>query len=172
MSKGINLIEKQAEKNARPELAGRIKKASLVIVLSVGLLSILFFLLNYRFSIGYVKTEEDKLIKKMLSFEQVSSKIFLLNSRLADISFLLSSRKKYNVVSETIISVKPENMAISKYKLDSSGVLIEASSPNLSDINDFLNSLLSLSEKKKISSVIINSLEAAASGYSVEILIN
>lgn len=172
MSNGINLIEKQADKNVRSELTGRIKKFSFVLVFSVGLLSILFFLLNYRFSLGYVKSEEDKLTKKMLSFEEVSSKVFLLNSRLADISYLLSSRKKPNVTSEVIINIKPENLAISKYQIDAGGVSIDASSPNLSDINDFLNSLLSLTEKKKISSITINSLGADVSGYSVGLLIN
>lgn len=172
MSNSINLIEKKTEKNARSELIKRTKKISFFIVFSVGLLSIVSFLLSYRFSIGYVRTQEDKLIKKMTAFEQIGSKVFLLNSRLTDISFLLSSRKKINITSESIINLKPENLIFSKYQIDSGGVQIEASSPNLSDINDFLNSLLSLSKQKKISSVVINSLGANLSGYSVQILIN
>lgn len=172
MSNSINLIEKQTGKDVHSELIERIKKASFILVFSVGLLSIISFLLSYRFSIGYVRTQEDKLIKKMISFEQISSKVFLLNSRLSDISFLLSSRKKYHVISEAIINAKPENLIITKYQIDSGGAQIEATSQSLPDVNDFLNSLLSLTEKKKISSILISSLGVDASGYSVQLLIN
>lgn len=172
MSNSINLINKETTKSNRDDLVKKIRKISFLSLFAVGLISILLFLLSYRFSIGYVRTQEDKLIRKLSSFEQIGSKVFLLNSRLADISILLSSRKNYNRFTESIINQKPENLIISNYKIDSSGVVVEASSTNLSDINDFLNNLFILNQKKIISSVVINTLGANASGYRMQLSIN
>lgn len=172
MSNSINLIEKQTGKNDRVELAEKLKRISLILLLSVGLFSIVIFLLSYRFSIGYVRAQEDKLTKKMTSYDQLGSKMFLLNSRLTDVSFLLSSRKKYNKVSEEIIKVAPDGLKITRYQIDSGGIQVDASSANLADLNNFLNSLLSLSQNKTISSILIRSLGANSTGYSAQLLIN
>lgn len=172
MSNSINLIQKQTETNSKEVLSEKIKKISFGVLISVGLLSIVLFLLSYRFSIGYVRSQEDKLMRKMGAYEQLGSKVFLLNSRLGDISFLISSRLKINKTSDAIIGVTPANLRLVKYDMNAKGIEIQAESQALSDINDFLNSLLALNANKVFSSVKIDSLSANASGYQLHVFLN
>lgn len=172
MSNSINLIEKHSEKSDKEVLAGKIRRVSFIMLISVGLISIVFFLLSYRFSVGYVKGQEDKLLKKMSEFEQLGSKVFLLNTRLTDISSLLSSRSKFNQLSDAIVNVKPDGLNISKYQIDATGVSIQANSNNLSDVDSFLNALLQLTKEKKLTIVQINNLTANLSGYSIQLTLN
>lgn len=169
MSNSINLIKKQTEVNNKTDISNKIKKISFIVLICLGLLSIVLFLLSYRFSIGYVRSQEDKLIRKLGTYEQLGSKVYLLNSRLSDISLLISGRSNFNQITDSIVNVMPANLKFTKYQIDAGGIMIEANSKNLSDINDFLNSLLDLNSNKMLTSVEITSLSANALGYSIKL---
>ena len=168
MSIEINLINKTSEGSKDVRLR-KIKTFSFITLFIVGFLSIILFLINYRFSANYVKREQDKLIANLSEFDEIASKIFLLDQRLSDISDILSSRKKYHETADKIIEKVPDSVAITEFQIDEAGILIEVGSSSLLELNNFLNGMLTLSNSKVINGVVLDSLTSSGFEFSMKV---
>ena len=168
MSIDINLISKTSEGSKELGLR-KIKTISFITLFVVGFSSLVFFLINFRFSANYVKKEQNELIADLSAYDETASKIFLLNQRLSDISEILSQRKKHHETASKIIEKVPASVATAEFQIDDSGITMEVSSSSLLELNNFLNGMLSLSKGKELGSVVLDGLSSGTSEYTMKI---
>jgi predicted PurR-regulated permease PerM len=172
MSIDINLVTKKTSEGSRDERLKKIKVISFSALIITALLSIILFLVNLRFSVNYVKNQQNKLIQELSTYDEAASKIFLLNQRVTDITSIISQRKKYHEKTELIFQEMPSVISIQEYKIDNSSAAMTITSRSLLDMNNYINYLLKLSKSRKINSVTLNQLTSGPDGYTVALTIN
>lgn len=165
MSIDINLVNKSTSEGSKDLRLKKIKTISFVTLFFVAFLSLIIFLINFRFSVNYVKNQQTNLIKELSIYDETVARMLLLNNRLADVSTLLSQRKKYDEVARKILENPPESIVVEGFEIGAGGILIDVSSDSLLDLNSFLNHALDLSKKKVINAVILDSLSTEKSSY-------
>lgn len=169
MSIDINLISKRTFEDSRENRVTKLKNYSFVLLFFVGFLSLVVFLINYRFSVNYVRSQQENLIKKLSIYDNTAAKIVFLNLRLADISTITTQRNKFNKTSSSIFEGNLASINLRDYTIDESGISMEISSSSLNTLNDFLNHLLKLTKTKEFSSVSLESLSTENSEYIMKV---
>jgi hypothetical protein len=165
----INLVIKKENNTPKKKQVDLLKRVSFGILFIVAFLSVIFFLLNLRFSVTSIKKQQKAVIQNLSTYDQTAIKIFLLNSRLSDISRILNSRVKYNEsVGKIIFSVTP-SMTVEDFSVNKKKLSITIISPSLLDLNDFLNKTLSYSATREVSSVSLKELQVSDLGYIMKL---
>ncbi len=172
MSIDINLVSKVTPKGSRDVQLKKIRTLSFVILFLVAFSSLTIFLISFRFSVNYVKKQQNDLIKKLSVYDETTSKILLLNSRLSDISSILGQRRKYNQIAGGIVKDISSSVNMQSFQISDAGISIEVSSSSLLELNNFLNHMISLSKSKIVSSVILDSLSSESSVYKMKLKAN
>ncbi len=165
MSIDINLVNKSSRETSRELRLRKIKTISFVALFFVALSSLIIFLINFRFSVNFVKNQQNSLIAELSVYDETASRIFLLNNRLADISLILGQRKKYNDVAGKIIENQSGSSTIEEFRIGKDGIVVGVSSNSLLELNDFVNHMLDLNKKNIIQSVVLDSLSSDTSSY-------
>lgn len=171
MSTNINLADKKNPEDSRKDKAKKLKGISFAILLTTAFLAVVIFALDYRFSASYVRKQQADLLNELTPYADKSAKIFIVNSKLTDISQILSNRKKYNETVDQIVRSNSGGAVIEDFKIDDTGIEMTVSSSSLEPIDQFLNSLLELADKKTVSSITLKSLSLEAGSYVVELII-
>ena len=171
MSVNINLISSTDNEDPRKKRLRKLKNFSFILLFLVGFMSLMVFLINYRFSVNYVRVQQADLIKKISIYDNTALKIVLLNSRLNDISTLIDDRPKYNKIAAEIAKGLGSSINVKEIKIEDSGISISVSSPSLLSLNEFLNNIFRVKESKLITSVNLESLSIESSAYVIEISI-
>ena len=171
MSVNINLISSTDNEDPRKKRLRKLKNFSFILLFLVGFMSLMVFLIDYRFSVNYVRSQQADLIKKISIYDNTALKIVLLNSRLNDISTLIDDRPKYNKIAAEIAKGLGSSINVKEIKIEDSGISISVSSPSLLSLNEFLNNILRIREAKLIKSVNLESLSIESSAYVIEISI-
>ena len=171
MSVNINLISSTDNEDPRKKRLRKLKNFSFILLFLVGFMSLMVFLIDYRFSVNYVRGQQADLIKKISIYDNTALKIILLNSRLNEISTLLDDRPKYNKIATEIAKGLGSSINVKEIKIADSGISISVSSPSLLSLNEFLNNILRIKEAKLIKSVNLESLSIESSAYVIEISI-
>lgn len=168
----INLATKKEKNTPKNKQVDLLKRASFIILFVVASLSVIVFLLNLRFSVASIKKQQKAAIQNLSTYDQTAIKIFLLNSRLSDISSILNSRVKYNDSVGKIIFSATSSMTIEDFSVSKKKLIITVLSPSLIDLNDFLNSILSYSTSKEVSDVSLEELQVSDVGYVMKLQMN
>ena len=153
MSIDINLVNKKTSESVKDLRLKKVKTISFAVLIAVAVSSVLLFLINLRFSVNYVKGQQNKIIEALSAYDETTSKIFILHQRVEDLSTIISERKKYHDKTELIFKNFPTGISIEEYEIDESGVILGVSSNSLLELDTFLNYLLDLTKTKKITSV-------------------
>lgn len=169
MSVNINLISSTDNEDPRKKRLRKLKNFSFILLFLVGFMSVMVFLINYRFSVNYVRGQQRDLIKKISIYDDTAIKIILLNSRLDDISTLLNNRPKYNKIAAEIAKGLDSSVNVKEVKIEEGGISISVSSSSLLSLNEFLNNILRIKESRLITSVNLESLSIESSAYVIEI---
>lgn len=169
MSSNINLIDKRSVEDSKKTRLKKLKNFSFALLFFVGLLSLIVFLLNYRFSVRYVRKQQEDIIKKITIYDETAVKIILLNSRLSDVSKVLNRRSKYNEKMSKILDGVKGATTIDGFEVNENEVSITASSTSLSSLDDFLNNLLKMVDLKLFSNVILEEISEDGARFSVKI---
>lgn len=163
----INLVNISTAEGNKDDRLKKIQTISFAALGIVAVLSILLFLINLRFSANYVKKQQNDLIKELSVYDDTSSRLLILNSRLGDVDSILNKRKKYNQTAGKIVEKVPSTIIIENFEIDDSGISIEASSVTLLDLNEFLNNILALSQTEVIQGVFLESLLTEGNVYKM-----
>lgn len=173
MSIDINLVSKKTSDSVKDLKLKKIKTISFTILIVVAIASILLFLINLRFSVNYVKGQQNKIIESLSAYDETTSKIFIFHQRVEDLSLIISERKKYHDKTELIFNDFPDSITIDEYKIDESGVSLGVSSNSLFELDAFLNYLLDLTKSKKLTSIRMTGLSSVDdAGYSMKLTLN
>ncbi len=165
----INLVSKSTSERSRELRIVKIRTVSFVTLFFVALSSLVIFLINFRFSVNFVKNQQNSLIAELSVYDETASRIFLLNNRLADISSILGSRKKYNEVAYKIIENQPSSITVEEFKIGKDGIVVGVSSNSLLELSNFVNHMLDLNKKKVIQNVVLDNLSSDSSLYLMTI---
>ncbi len=171
MSVNINLISSTDNEDPRKKRLRKLKNFSFILLFLVGFMSVMIFLINYRFSVNYVRGQQEDLIKKISIYDNTAIKIVLLNSRLNDISTLLDNRPKYNKIAAEIAKGLESSINVKEIKIEDGKISISVSSGSLLSLNEFLNNIFRMKESKLITSVNLERLSRESSSYVIEISI-
>lgn len=171
MSANINLISRTSLEDSKTSRQRKLKNYSFILLFLIGFASLLIFLINYRFSVNYVRKQQQDLIKKISIYDETALKVILLNSRLSEISQVLSDRPKNTGLVREIVKGQTGSLVMDEFSLDTNGITIKLSSRSLLSLNEFLNNLLKLIQSKLISSININSFSYDGTSYLMEVAI-
>ncbi len=172
MSIDINLVNKKTSESAKDLRLKKVKTISFAILIAVAVSSVLLFLINLRFSVNYVKGQQNKIIEALSAYDETTSKIFILHKRVEDLSAIISERKKYHDKTELIFKNFSSGISIEEFEIDESGVILGVSSNSLLELDTFLNYLLDLTKSKKITSIRMTELSSGDDGYSMKLALN
>ena len=171
MSININLADKKNPEDAKDLRVKKLKSVSLGLLILTAFMSVTIFAIDYRFSASYVRNQQGEMMKELEKFNEPAAMIFVLNSKLDDISSILSQRKKYNNISSEILRGAPIELTIEEFVTDGNEIYIKASSNSLLAIDEFLNHNLNLIESKTLSSITLKSLTLELDSYIIEVII-
>lgn len=169
MSVNINLISRTSLEDSRTIRQKKIKNYSFILLFLVGFASILIFLLNYRFSVNYVRKQQQDLIKRISIYDDTALKVVLLNSRLSEISAIIGQRPKKTDLVKAINQAKTGTLVFDEFSLDTNGIQIKTSSTSLLPMNDFVNELLKMKNSKAIGGITITSFSYDGDNYLMEL---
>lgn len=151
MSDSINLVTAQTRENEkRKKRTYVLRVISLVFLSSVGLISVILFILNIRISVSPIKKEQTTIIQAISARGDKLAKYNLLNNRLKGIDGILKRRKSYAKALDTLISQIPQGAQASALTIEKSDVTFTVKSSSLLPINKFLKNVVELSSKKEI----------------------
>lgn len=168
MSASINLVNQKNPNKDHLERIRKLKAVAYSVLIITGLVVIIIFSVEYRFSASYVQKQQAQLLSELDQYSDKSAKFFIINSSLTEIGTILGQRKNYQKTIKEIYSIKPADVLISDYIHDDSGIKLSASTSSLESMDTFLNSLIELNQKEVIGSVVLEKF-SVDSAYSVEI---
>ncbi len=169
----INLAVGKSQGKPRKERIERVKLISFSLLFAVTAISIILFLVNFRYSTAPIRKQQDQIKQSLSPYNDTVAKIYILNSRLSDISSLLKSRKSYSDNFSKLINLTGSGITVTNYEVKSEGgVTMSLSSASLSDIDKFLNDAIKLSDDGAIGSVTLTNLEKSDTQYSLAITTN
>ncbi len=150
MNSEINLIQGEQTNLARKKRIFILRALSFFFVFSVALFSILLFFVNSRISLTSVKKDQNSTLQKLLLLKDRSAKFNLTSDRLKNITTVLSNRKKYTGVLNTILEQVPSDIKLTGLTIDKDDVLVTATSISLLSIDKFLNNFASISQQRHV----------------------
>jgi len=169
MSININLVDKKSPEDLRLDWLKKLRGLSFAVLFLTAISAVLIFGIDYRFSASYVKKQQSEILKEISSYGDASAKVFIVNTKLSDLSKLIEQRKKYGEVTAQLVTAGDSNISIEEFSFDESGVALTASATSLQDIDDFLNNIMELVDRKTFTNVTLKSLSFDSGRYVVEI---
>ncbi len=174
MNNDINLISpKTTEDIIKQEKALKITRILAGVSLGfVAVSAVIVFILNLTSPLDSIRKQEQVILQNMSAMKDRASNYALLNDRLKSIDDIVSTRKKYDQILDSIVASTPSDISIEGFALQKEGTMsVNASGRSLDSINNFIDNVVSLSSQKKgIKNVVIDNLIASKDGkYGVSI---
>lgn len=170
MSVDINLAQVNKTEQKRAEKVKKIKAVSVAALIVIAFLAVIIFAVDYRFSASYVKNQETELLQELEARSETSAKIFIVNSKLAEITKIIDARQNYSEKSAKLMSEKSDAIEVDEFKIDEEGIEMSITSPSLTDLDNYINFLIDLSEEKEFSTVKLEKLEFKNNEYEADII--
>lgn len=176
MKTDINLTSGiSAESASKSKTLKILRIASIFSIIFISVTSVLLFLLIDQISPEKIKKQEDKILLSIKFLHEKQAKIAIVNSKIADISKILTSRTNYELEMNSLLEKIPNGVSINSFEIDKAKVTITVSSNSLSLIDKMLNSFFEMIAKKQIiKSITIQSISSdpRSSNYSLSIKAN
>lgn len=172
MSSSINLLVKTDDSLLKQKKWIKILKIiSFFSVIALLSSSILLFILNQRQSKASINKEINSTLYSISFMHKKEEKIIYINNKLQSISKILAKRSNYTDKIDKLIDKMSSDIVVEKLSVDRNSILLTISVSSLSSINDFINNLLVLAEKKEINILTLDSLSLneEKSNYSVSL---
>ena len=151
MNSSINLVSiknDEVEKEERRLKIVRIIAAACLII--VALFSVLIFVINFTLPLEAVKKNQQLELSNISSMHQKLAKYVLLNDRISNISDLISKRKNYASLINSVYSKLPQGLSVEALDVETQQLSLGISGSSLLQLNDFINNLILLKDKDKI----------------------
>lgn len=169
MSVNINLVDSKNSDAVKREKIKKIRAISFGVLFATAFLAVVIFAADYRFSASYVRKQEADLLKELEPYNDVSAKIFIINSKLSDLDKLLNKRTKYSDKVNKIAEGNKGDIVFDNFTINSEGVDVIITSDSITAVDDYLNYLIGLANDKEFSSVTLKKLNANETGFRVEL---
>ena len=171
MNNDINLLSDINKALEREQRSAKILKiVGLISLIFVGLSSLAVFILGNQFSISSIEAEQKSVLQKISALNKKEAKVFIINNRLKSISDILSKRKDYYRITNSVLQAIPSGISVDKLTVDDKKISLMASSDSLLSLNTLISKLIEMAKRKEIiTSLTLNSLSLnqKTSRYSV-----
>ena len=147
----INLISEQKERITKLK-----KKVRLLRIISFSCLifvlisSVLVFLVKFSSPLPSLGNQEKALSGTLDGSKQKIGKMFVINDRLKSIDSILLKRSNFNEMINTLIQNKPGDLLISFLTINKNTIAMRISSMSLRSIDNFIDSIMTLTKDKKM----------------------
>ena len=166
MNNNINLIlPKDKEFVERQKKGKALNTIAIVFPILIGIISLAVFLITQAINPTAIRRQQDETINEIAKLQDKKIKFFIVKDRLGNIDSILKNRINFaeninNLLSKTISGVSLVNLDI-----DNKQVVLTLSSFSLKSLDEFINSLIVMVEKKdtirslKLDSLTFNEIE-------------
>lgn len=151
MNTNINLVPPKSreylEKQRREKIVNIFATTFPIIV---GVISLIIFLVTQAVNPISIKKQQDETINKIAKLQDRKIKLFIVNDRLDNISLLLEGRRNFADNINAFLSRMPADVSLDNLEVDNKQIILTASSISLRSIDEFINNLIKLAEKKEV----------------------
>ena len=151
MISSINLVSNnnsQLEKELRRVTAMRI--IAIVCLVSVALLSVLIFVINFTLPLQAVKAQQQTELISIGTMHKKLVKYVLLNDRVRNIADLTAKRKNIASLINTITGKLPKDLSVESLGMENGIITLGISGNSLLTMNQFIDDFIALKDKNKI----------------------
>lgn len=141
-------------------------------MLLVAIVALLVFVVNLTLPINSIKNEEATTLSSISAMHKKLTQYYLVEDRINHLSNIINKREKLSDVTHALLAVIPNDLSIDSIQIDAKNVSLIVSGASLTSMNNFINSIVVLNNKKTIiTNVIIQelSLNVKDNTYSVSI---
>lgn len=155
----INLLRKKADNSSEKKILKIVRILAIALLFLVAVSSIGLFFINSQSPLSSLKKEEEDLESSLSLYNEKTMRFFILKERLRYISDIVSRRPYFNETLDFVLKDAPKDVKINNLSLDKKSLTLTASSPSISSVDTFLNSLVKMAmDKKKVGKVTLNSM--------------
>lgn len=160
----INLVGVGPKKYDEKKLRA-VRIIAVISLFLTGALSVGFFLLNTKFSVAEIKSQQTQVISQISSYNERFAKISIVNGRINEIRQIREQNTDHTQFIETTLSMVPQGVSVNNFEIEEKDVSLSIVSTSLLPMSDFINELLDFSESNSkenptVSKVTIESLSA------------
>lgn len=149
MNKSINLVsEKKSYLESEQRILAILRGISISLLITVAIVSVVTFVIGAAIPLSSIKQQENSIITSIASLHKRLATFNYTKDRINNIQNLISERKDLTKPFNTILSIFPSNARINSISIDKGILQITISSNSLIDMNQFINDMYDLSNKK------------------------
>lgn len=151
MNNNINLISnRNVELEKESRRVKRFRLISIICLISVSLVSILIFVLNFTLPLDSVKKEQSATLASISQLHKKLVTYTLITDRIKNISNIISKRGNYLPQVNQILGKVPTDASIDGLTVDKGIIVISVSSTSLLSVNKFINDMVVLGAQGKV----------------------
>ncbi len=165
----INLAIGQTKGSSKKQRIQLVKIVSYTVLIIVAISSLITFFINLQLSLNSINKQQTQILQSLASNDATAVKLYLLKSRLDDVSAIINNRKKFNDQAKTILSLVPENVTVTSIHIDDNGISVGVDSKSLLDLNNFLNNCLKLETDHKLANLSLGGLNVGSGSYAMTV---
>lgn len=172
MSKNINLVLKEAEGSKQKKKIKIFRLIAVGSLLLVSLISLLIYLANSSLTFS-LEDDKDALLSQLTPLREKEAKLKVINDRLNNISFVQGERTDVYKIVNTLLGEVPIGATVDNLEFIEGEIVIKVSFYSLSLIDELINNLIDMGERKEIVGVLIlNSLDVSKATGTYQVSIN
>jgi len=161
MSRNINLVLKEGAEGLKYKR--RLKRFRLLaagLLLAVLLVSLsIYLLINFIFGTSSIEKDKDELANQLLPLRDKEAKLKVINDRLNNITLVQGRKIDVYKIVDKFLSEVPIGLSVDNLEYEMDKVSVKVSSDSLVAVDEFINNLISLAERKElVGTLILNSL--------------
>lgn len=151
MNSNINLLQQKDDQLIKKQKRLKILKLAAGISLAiVAFFSIIIFILSTQFSVSSIKKEQNSVINSISSLKEKAARIILVNDRIKGTSEILSKRRNYSNLIQTVLKSVPSETKTASLDINKDILNMTVSSNSLLSINTYLEEMIKLSQEGKL----------------------
>lgn len=160
MTANINLLlPKDNESLQRKKKAKKLNIAAVISVFSIGIMSLVIFLLIQAVNPSSINQEKEEVLGKLSQLQGRQAKLLAVNDRVSSITEILEKRRSLSKITSTFLEKVPDNLSIDQLEISNTAITMTSQSPSLFTIGELINNLTDMVRKKEsISSFTLTSL--------------
>lgn len=151
MNTNINLIlPKDKEFLEQQNRLRMVRITAIVFPTLVGIISLIIFLITQAINPVFIKKQQEETINKIAKLQDRKIKIFIINDRLENIGQILEKRRNFSDNINTLLSKIPSEIFLENLEMDNEALLFTVSSTSLRAIDEFINNLIDMGQRKEV----------------------
>lgn len=160
MNANINLILPKDKDFLEKQRKGKIVNAiAIIFPIIIGAISLVIFLFTQAMNPVAIRKQQAEITNKISQLQSKKIKLSIVKDRLDNIDELLKKRVNFAENISRLLSETPSELALVNLEIDRNEAILTFNSASLKSIDQFINNLIVMAEKKEvISSLSLDSL--------------